>query len=164
VAGVGGTGNWSPERAATISLGTSIESSVWQGGVPDHVLTMYVGGTLHYDIPRDVPGAGPHRLAETDERHDLVVESDSRLGAILGPAPDPVNSLHHQAVADPGPRLRVAAHAGDGLIEAIELEEDSGFCLGVQWHPEKLRGPHRDLLFTAFVAACAATRRSVESD
>ena len=45
-----------------------------------------------------------------------------------------VNSCHHQAVADPGPDLRVVATAPDGIIEAVESN-----CLkpvmGVQWHP-----------------------------
>jgi putative glutamine amidotransferase len=63
-----------------------------------------------------------------------------------------VNSLHHQGVADPGV-LRVAARAEDGVIEAVE-GEGARFCVGVQWHPEKMEGPHRDRLFAAFVDAC----------
>ena len=39
------------------------------------------------------------------------------------------------------------------LIEAIEAEGRQ-FCVGVQWHPEKLVGIHRDGLFGAFVTAC----------
>jgi putative glutamine amidotransferase len=64
-----------------------------------------------------------------------------------------VNSLHHQGVAEPGDGLRVSARAEDGVVEAVEAEKGP-FCVGVQWHPEKMEGPHRDRLFAAFVAAC----------
>lgn len=50
---------------------------------------------------------------------------------------EPVNSFHHQAVSDPGPRFRVSATAPDGVIEAIESNEYKSI-LGVQWHPEWL--------------------------
>ena len=46
-----------------------------------------------------------------------------------------VNSFHHQAVSDAGPRFRVVARAADGVIEAIESSEFKPI-LGVQWHPE----------------------------
>ena len=56
-------------------------------------------------------------------------------------------------VEAPGAGMRVSARAEDGLIEAIE-DEGQQFCVGVQWHPEKLAGIHRDGLFDAFVTAC----------
>ncbi len=127
------------------------------------LLALELGGSLHYDVSRDAPSAEPHRLPETDGRHELCVQPDTRLAAVLGEAPGPVNSLHHQAVANPGGQLRVAACAGDGLIEAVELCGDAGFCVGVQWHPEKMQGPHRFQLFSAFVAACETAPRSVET-
>ena len=48
-----------------------------------------------------------------------------------------VNSFHHQAVSDPGPRFRVSATAPDGVVEAMESSEYKSI-LGVQWHPEWL--------------------------
>ncbi len=105
-----------------------------------------------YDLASDVPGASSHQLPETSGRHAVAVEPGTRLASILGDAPEPVNSLHHQGIADPGPRLRASARAEDGTIEAVESIDDS-FCIGVQWHPEKLDGPHREALFGAFVAA-----------
>ncbi len=46
-----------------------------------------------------------------------------------------VNSFHHQAVGNPGKRLRVTAVAPDGVVEAIESTEWKAI-MGVQWHPE----------------------------
>jgi putative glutamine amidotransferase len=116
------------------------------------LLAMHCGGTLHFDIPTDVPGAVSHRLSERDGRHAVEVAADSRLAEALGASPGPVNSLHHQGVATPG-ELRVVARAEDGVIEAVEAGGDA-FCVGVQWHPEKMEGPHQDRLLAAFVAAC----------
>ncbi len=124
------------------------------------LLALCHGGALHYDLPSDVPSADPHRLCEKEGRHGLVVEPGTRLASILGEAPGPVNSLHHQGIAFPGDGLRVGARAEDGTIEAIESTA-APFCLGVQWHPEKLEGPHREALFGAFVAAA---RRGASHD
>lgn len=116
------------------------------------------GGRLHAHLPLDVPEAGPHQLPEPDGRHPVERVAGTRLAAALGDAPAEVNSLHHQGVAEPGRGLAVAARAADGVIEALE-EADAGapFRVGVQWHPEKMEGPHRTRLFAAFVAACAPT-------
>jgi putative glutamine amidotransferase len=119
------------------------------------LLALHHGARLLHHVPLDAPHFGRHQLAERDGRHALQVEPGSRLAAVLGDAASPVNSLHHQGVASAPAPLRVSARAPDGLIEAIE-REDLPFCLGVQWHPEKLPDPHRQRLFSAFVAACAA--------
>jgi putative glutamine amidotransferase len=122
------------------------------------LLAVARGGGLVYDIPSDLAQADPHRLAGGDARHGLAVEAGSRLAKLLGDAAGPVNSSHHQAVADPGRGLRVAARAEDGLIEAIEADNED-FCLGVQWHPERMPDPHRERLFGGFAAACRARAR-----
>jgi putative glutamine amidotransferase len=122
------------------------------------LLALHRGGTLVYDVPTDRPQAAPHRLPEPDGRHGLAVEPGSRLARLLGDAAGPVNSSHHQAVAEPGRGLRACARADDGLIEAIEAE-DGGFCLGVQWHPERMPPAHRERLFGGFVEACRARAR-----
>ena len=119
------------------------------------LLVLEHGGSLHYHLPLDVRGAAPHVLDECEGRHDLVLAPDTRLAQILGDAGGPVNSLHHQGIADPGPGLRVAARAPDGVIEAVEGTGEA-FCIAVQWHPEKLEGPHRERLFGAFARAADA--------
>jgi len=117
------------------------------------LLSLCAGGSLHYDIPTELPEAGDHQLRDPTRRHAIALTPGSRLERILGSEPAPVNSRHHQSVAAPGAGLRVVARAEDGVIEAIEAAAGP-FRVGVQWHPETLRGPHRDRLFGAFVAAC----------
>ena len=48
-----------------------------------------------------------------------------------------VNSFHHQAVREPGPKFRVTAKSPDNIIEAMESNEFKPI-VGVQWHPECL--------------------------
>ncbi len=116
------------------------------------LLAREAGGRLHHHLPIDLPGADAHQLDERTGRHGLVVERGARFEALLA-AQRAVNSLHHQAVAVPGHGQRVLARSPDGVVEAIE-GTGAGFVLGVQWHPEKLDGPDRARLFSAFVDAC----------
>lgn len=119
------------------------------------LLALLRGGRLIHHIPAELPDAGEHQLADPDARHAVRVEPGSLLEHVLGTGSQLVNSRHHQAVAEPGQGLRVCARAEDGVIEAIE-DPAHAFCLGVQWHPEGMHAAHREALFGAFVAACAA--------
>lgn len=150
-----------PAPAAQLDFDRRLLGAALDRGIPVlaicygmQLLALHRGGSLHYDIATDVPGAGNHRLREDDGRHAVRLEPGTRLASALGRNAAPVNSLHHQAVSDPGAGLRVSARAEDGLIEAIECE-GSRFVIGVQWHPEKLPGPLCDDLFGAFVSASA---------
>lgn len=116
------------------------------------LLALHAGGRLHFDLETDRPGCGAHQLSEGGW-HPLRVEKGSLLAALLGPDPEPVNSRHHQAVSDPGPRARAVAWAPDGVIEAIEIP-GRRFALGVQWHPEDLGPAHRARIFGGFVESC----------
>jgi putative glutamine amidotransferase len=70
--------------------------------------------------------------------HTVLVEPDSLVASVLGATVVGVNTLHHQAVAEPGRGLRVVARsADDALIEAVEHEDRR--IIGVQWHPELLQ-------------------------
>ena len=119
-------------------------------------LALQRGGSLHYHLPFDLPEAGPHELAGEGEGHGIRFEAGARLAVLLGTHPvERVNSIHHQAVREPGGGLRVAARAPDGVIEAIE-DDNASFCVGVQWHPERLADDGSRALFRAFVAAAEA--------
>jgi putative glutamine amidotransferase len=119
------------------------------------LLALESGGSLHYHLPSDCPTASPHRLPEPAGRHAVRASPGTRLADVLGDTPVEVNSLHHQAVAEPGAGLRIAARAEDGVIEAIEGDGDA-FIVGVQWHPEKLppSAAGSGALFRALVRAC----------
>jgi putative glutamine amidotransferase len=116
------------------------------------LLALHCGGALHFDVATDVPSAGEHRLGDPGARHTVRVEPASRLRGVLGAEQVPVNSRHHQAVADPG-RAWITARTADGIVEGLELP-GARFALGVQWHPESMDADHRKRLFGAFVRAC----------
>jgi putative glutamine amidotransferase len=120
------------------------------------LLALACGGELHYHLPTNLPEAREHKLRDPEGRHSLRVAPGSRLSALIGSDPGPVNSLHHQGVASTG-RLEACAWAEDGVVEAMEGAGNT-FCLGVQWHPEKLPGDASQRLFGGFVAACAGLR------
>jgi len=114
------------------------------------LLALELGGRLHYDIGTDLASADSHQLQDAAERHTIEVASDSHLGEIVRTEKCEVNSRHHQAVAEAGPRLYVTARAPDGVIEAIESKHHQ-FALGVQWHPETLGDAVSQRLFEALV-------------
>jgi len=82
--------------------------------------------------------------------HDIFIEKNSQLAAILNCDTIRVNSFHHQAVNKLGKDLVATARSADGIIEAIE-KRSHPFCMGVQWHPECLQDTYSRALFKTFV-------------
>lgn len=118
------------------------------------LMAMRAGGKLDQYLPDTLPTHADHAGNVT---HAIAMAvDDPRWGA---PAPDDlVHSHHQQAIADAG-RLRVAAQADDGVIEAVD-DPDRPCYIGVQWHPERAPAEHRDSplnlgLFRRLVAAVA---------
>ncbi len=118
------------------------------------LLTLRFGGTLHYHLPDDLESASDHQLDEKTGRHSVTIDAGSQLARLLGETTADVNSLHHQAIAEAGAEMVVSARSPDGVIECVE-HETLGFCIGVQWHPEKLADAASKKLFAGFVAAAA---------
>jgi len=116
------------------------------------------GGSLDAHLPSLRPEAQEHRLPP-EERHAIEIADGSLLASILGAGSKEVNSLHHQAVREPGADYHAVARGPDGVIEAIEAAPRPGdpsgrrWEIGVQWHPEKMDEPTSERLFEAFVAA-----------
>ncbi|MFQ5814795.1 MAG: gamma-glutamyl-gamma-aminobutyrate hydrolase family protein [Anaerolineae bacterium] len=123
------------------------------------VLNVAAGGTLYQDIASQVAGSLKHDCWPDYPRnylaHQVTVNDDSLMAAVLGHRRIGVNSTHHQAVKDLAPRFRVVARATDGVIDAIEGHDGVPFILGVQWHPEELveDAPPMRRLFEDFVSA-----------
>jgi putative glutamine amidotransferase len=98
------------------------------------VLNVARGGDLLQHLP-EVVGDEKHKHSPgTFSDHDVIVEEGTRLAELL-PARTPVKSHHHQGFGRLGEGLRVAAHAEDGAIEAVE-DPSHRFAIGVLWHPE----------------------------
>lgn len=111
-------------------------------------LNVYRGGSLVQDLmPVPVNHSAGSKVAVA---HSAEIAKESLLGSLLSSdeAPEsggflrlPVNSSHHQAIAQPAPGMRIVARCPeDGVIEAIEAEYDPKnpwFFMAVQWHPER---------------------------
>jgi putative glutamine amidotransferase len=111
------------------------------------VLNVALGGDLVQHLP-DVVGDEKHKHTPGEfADHDVKVERNSRLGAIVGEH-TPVKSHHHQGYGRIGDGLREVAWAEDGTVEALE-DPDARFTLGVLWHPEESEDA---ALFEALVA------------
>jgi putative glutamine amidotransferase len=124
------------------------------------VLNVALGGSLHQDVATEPGTQIQHSQKEAREQttHKVTVTPRSRLGRVLGAADLEVNSFHHQVIKSLGRGLVPVAWAPDKLVEGVELDDDSQFVLGVQWHPEHLVGnsePARRL-FSALVTAARA--------
>ena len=113
------------------------------------------GGTLHQHLPEVTDGSIVHRQNQPDSeaKHEVRIDPDSGLAAVIGRPRIEVNSFHHQAVDELGDGLYAVAWADDGVIEAIEGRGDS-LLLGVQWHAETLVDDPAELaLFERLVSA-----------
>lgn len=125
-------------------------------------LNVALGGTLYQDISSQYPTTLDHDSSSRERcwehlDHAVVFEAGSQLAGLLGTCDLNVNTLHHQALKDIAPGLRVVGRAPDGIVEAVE-GTGAGFVIGVQCHPEQLwsnTDPRWRQVFQAFVAASA---------
>ena len=129
----------------------SIEIKLLQAAVSDgkpflgicrgcQALNIALGGTLYTHLPDQLPNALDHDYPGNKRAvlvHAVKIEGGTRIAEIYGEPIIKVNSLHHQGLREIAPSLRIAGHAPDGLVEAVELP-DHPFGLAVQWHPEWL--------------------------
>lgn len=120
-----------------------------------HALNTAHGGTLHNDLPRDLPEALQHRHPpERGLRHAINVLPDTGLADLYGEGEVVVNSEHRRAISRLARGFRVCAYALDGVIEAVESTSD-WWALGVQWNPTSSTASGLDIqLFRALIHAC----------
>ena len=97
----------------------------------EQLMNVVLGGSLYQDIPTQVDTMVAHRNAS----HRIGVEKGSVLYGLFGEDSLTVNSLHHQAVKQVAPGVRVTAHAPDGIVEAYEYGNQ---VIAFQFHPEMM--------------------------
>jgi putative glutamine amidotransferase len=121
-----------------------------------HILNAAWNGTLYTDLPRELPEALQHRHPpERGLRHAIAVIPGTRLAELYGEGEVVVNSEHRRAVQRVGKGFRVGAKALDGVVEAIESENERWFCVGVQWQPASATASGLDIqLFRGLADAC----------
>jgi putative glutamine amidotransferase len=128
------------------------------------------GGSLHPEV-RELPGRMNHRMPRLAngephpdptvvfaDRHDVALTPGGMFARLLGRETIRVNSLHGQAVLEPGERVVIEGIAEDGTVEAIRIKDAPCFALGVQWHAEydPQTNEINRTLFKAFGEALAA--------
>ena len=120
-------------------------------------LAVAAGGTMIQDLKPEhghpVIESTPDALMGT--RHDVTVDEGSEIARVMGSRTFAVNSIHHQAVVDPGD-LIATARVGQ-VVEALEGSGDWE-VVGVQWHPEKMHEPEQQALFQFVVDAARRHR------
>lgn len=126
------------------------------------VMNVALGGTLHQHIsdqlgiaPRSPQGFPTPPPTSTAPMVEVDVREGSLLAEALGATTVSGSHSHHQAVDRQGDGLRWCAGAADGVIEGLEL--DTGWMIGVQWHPEDTAAsdPAQQRLFDTLVQRAA---------
>ena len=103
-----------------------------------HVNVVF-GGALIEDIPTLVPDAVDHGTFNGEHSlHEVKIKKESTLFSVLGSEKASVASTHHQCVGRLGDKIVPVACSLDGVVEAIEIENQKSF-IGVQWHPELIK-------------------------
>jgi putative glutamine amidotransferase len=103
------------------------------------ILNVAFGGSLYQDIATQVPGAVVHRdwNIYDDNLHEVQIGEGTLLEKWLpGARVVTTTTVHHQAIKDVAPGMKVeAVSVSDGIVEAIRYEK-APFVYGLQWHPE----------------------------
>ncbi|MEX0602943.1 MAG: gamma-glutamyl-gamma-aminobutyrate hydrolase family protein [Bacteroidota bacterium] len=103
------------------------------------IMNVALGGTLIGDLQRW--GYRDHTQRNSlPNRHAIETLPHSMLETITGGGKQEINSVHHQAIDEPGKGLVITAKSEDGVIEAAEwmIKDGMPFLLLVQWHPERM--------------------------
>lgn len=123
-----------------------------------HLINALLGGTLHQDLEtyqatdrkiKHIMSAPYNR-----EAHTVKILNDTPLERLLNKSVIPVNSYHHQGIAQLAGGLQVMAVSEDGLVESA-YDSKKRFLWGFQWHPEFLYKECHDnqMIFKAFISA-----------
>ena len=119
------------------------------------LLNVRYGGTLYQDLPNEI-----HQKHQMDPPYNMFCHMvnlipDTPISEIIGRDTLEVNSIHHQAIHEVAPSMKVMAVTEQNVVEGI-YDPNHKFVLGIQWHPEYLyeRDKESRKIFQAFVNAC----------
>lgn len=106
-------------------------------------MNVALGGSLYPEVG-DLPGRHRHRMPKGCKDPEIIFELREHvtlkpggvLAEIIGAESIVTNSLHGQAIKEPGERVVVEGLALDETVEAISVAGADCFAVGVQWHPE----------------------------
>lgn len=124
------------------------------------LINVSLGGKLHSDIRK--MRSKTSNFGTILPRKTAVANGDTLLSRTVSSNRFRINSLHHQAVEQPGKGLSVVAKDLDDFSQATECPERH--ILGVQWHPEYMMYlPRQRRLFKWLVATAAKQRTARNS-
>ena len=121
------------------------------------IINTALGGTLIQDIPAQLNTNVCH-VQNRDQRdeltHSITCAPGSVAYEVLGEKCW-TNTFHHQAIKELAPGLKATAWSSDGIIEALESEDQRIWA--VQFHPENLcnRYPEFKGLFRRLIELAA---------
>ena len=157
-----------PERdvheTALIKTATDLKKPIFAICRGMQILNVACGGTLYQDISY-APGehikhyqiGSPYQAT-----HSIKIDKNSILFKMADKSEiERVNSFHHQALKQVAKGLKVVATAPDGIIEAVEAEDEDGtFVMGVQFHPEMMFDKSTFIrgMFKRFINICIDSR------
>ena len=143
--------NPDPERRSEVSKAESGERPVYDAALLDafvkagkpvfgiclglQCINLYFGGTLA-DGFKFKDGV-EHMMCA----HNCLAGEDSVVGKIFG-SEFMINSRHNRKIDTLAPGLKAVAFSPDGVIE--EVQHESLPVWSVEWHPERMRGDHRE--------------------
>lgn len=94
------------------------------------------GGTLKQELESD---ALDHGLGSDGwiNYHEIKVVKNSKLYSIVKKESVFTSSIHHQCIDKLGDHLIASAYSTDGIVEAIEINSQDCFIVGIQGHIEQ---------------------------
>ena len=116
-------------------------------------LNVMLGGSLHQDIPTELPSTIIHSQNSPYDvpSHYVRIISGTPLHKLVGKENIEVNSSHHQGINRIAKGLEIMARADDGLVEAVYMPEHP-HVWAVQWHPEySLKDETSKKIFSHFI-------------
>lgn len=121
-----------------------------------HLLNVASGGTLYTDVMKEKGTDLRHIDYDNYDgyRHVIRIEPNTPLYEWVGQSSLPVTTYHHQGIKRLADRFTPMAHTDDGLIEGF-YDPNHPFCMGLQFHPERMLSEHPGMVkaHEAFVSA-----------